>query len=133
MMIVTHPAVLGQTFHPLQSRHHPVIRGSIFESVSGESQSPTVMLKLLYHWSCQTNIPNVANWVKVDNKKIDHFYKLMRSVCVAAVQECVVARPISKDKDMYPKRSCGEGIVQLFLMGKSLIDMTGIFVVCIGH
>jgi len=72
------------------NKYISVFRGSIFESVSGESQSPTVMLKLLYHWSCQTNIPNVANWVKVDNKKIDHFYKLMRSVCVAAVQDEVV-------------------------------------------
>lgn len=40
------------------------------------------MLKLLYHWSCQTNIPNVASWVKVDNKQIDEFFSLMRSVCV---------------------------------------------------
>jgi len=72
------------------NKYISVFRGSIFESTTGESQSPTVMLKLLYHWSCQTNIPNVANWVKVDNKKIDHFFKLMRSVCVAAVQDEVV-------------------------------------------
>ena len=67
------------------NKYTSVFKGSIFESAS--NQAPTVMLKLLYHWSCQTNITNVANWVKVDNRRIDDFFQLMRSVCVCAVQD----------------------------------------------
>ena len=58
-----------------------MFKGSIFEAGTG-TQAPTVLLKLLYHWSCQTNIPNVASWVKVDNRQIDDFFSLLRSVCV---------------------------------------------------
>ena len=68
------------------NKYTSVFRGSIFES-SSNSQSPTIILKLLYHWSCQTNLTNIVNWVKVDNKKIDDFFNLVRSVCVAAVQD----------------------------------------------
>ena len=68
------------------SKYTSVFRGSIFES-STNSQSPTIILKLLYHWSCQTNLTNIINWVKVDNKKIDDFFNLIRSVCVTAVQD----------------------------------------------
>ena len=64
-----------------------VFKGSIFES---QQQAPTVLLKLLYHWSCQTNIANVANWVKVDHKKIDEVFQVLRCVCVGAVQDEVV-------------------------------------------
>ena len=68
------------------NKYTSVFRGSIFES-SSSSQSPTIILKLLYHWSCQTNLTNIINWVKVDNKKIDDFFNLVRSVCVTAVQD----------------------------------------------
>ena len=45
-----------------------------------------MVCKLIYHWACQTNIPNVAQWVKTDNTNIDRFYQMARAVCVAAVQ-----------------------------------------------
>ena len=64
----------------VSNKYTSVFKGSIFEAGSG-SQAPTVLLKLLYHWSCQTNIPNVASWVKVDNRQIDDFYSLLRSIC----------------------------------------------------
>ena len=69
------------------NKYTSVFRGSIFEMAAS---SPTVLLKLIYHWSCQTNIPNVAQWVKVDNPAIDSFFTACRSVCVGAVQEEVV-------------------------------------------
>ena len=65
------------------NKYTSVFKGSLFES----AVNPTIMLKLMYHWSCQTNLTNVINWVKVDNKKIDEFFSLMRSVCVVAVQD----------------------------------------------
>ncbi len=37
-------------------------QGSLFEI---GTNPPAVILKLIYHWSCQTNIPNVSQWVKV--------------------------------------------------------------------
>ena len=64
----------------VSNKYTSVFKGSIFEAGSG-SQAPTVLLKLLYHWSCQTNIPNVVSWVKVDNGQIDDFYSLLRAVC----------------------------------------------------
>jgi hypothetical protein len=39
-----------------------VYQGSLFEI---GTNPPAVILKLIYHWSCQTNIPNVSQWVKV--------------------------------------------------------------------
>ena len=71
-----------------QSKYTSVFTGSLFDSASEASApSPTICLKLLYHWSCQTNITNVGNWVKVQNKKINEFYTMMRAVCVASVQD----------------------------------------------
>jgi len=69
------------------NKYTSVFRGSIFEMAASP---PTVLLKLIYHWSCQTNIPNVAQWVKVDNAAIDTFFTACRAVCVGAVQEEVV-------------------------------------------
>jgi len=71
------------------NKYTSVYRGSLFETGSS-SNPPTVLLKMLYHWACQTNIPNVVQWVKVDNKQIDEFYQVLRAVCVAAVQDEVV-------------------------------------------
>uniref|UniRef100_A0A1B6KNR9 C2H2-type domain-containing protein n=1 Tax=Graphocephala atropunctata TaxID=36148 RepID=A0A1B6KNR9_9HEMI len=61
-----------------------VFSGSIFE---GAPHAPTVLVKLLYHWSCQTNVNNIASWVKVDGLYVKSFYTNIRSVCTAAVHE----------------------------------------------
>ncbi|XP_063217587.1 uncharacterized protein LOC134528163 isoform X2 [Bacillus rossius redtenbacheri] len=61
-----------------------VFHGSIFE---GAPHPPTVLLKLIYHWCCQTNIQNVVQWVKVDNFYVKNFYSNMRSICTVAVHE----------------------------------------------
>ncbi|XP_067003652.2 uncharacterized protein [Anabrus simplex] len=61
-----------------------VFSGSIFE---GAPHPPTVLLKLIYHWSCQTNVQNVVQWVKVDNFYVKNFYTNMRAVCTAAIHE----------------------------------------------
>lgn len=58
--------------------------GSIFE---GAPHPPTVLLKLIYHWACQTNVQNVVQWVKVDNFYVKNFFTNMRSVCTAAIHE----------------------------------------------
>ncbi|XP_011504181.1 PREDICTED: uncharacterized protein LOC105367231 isoform X2 [Ceratosolen solmsi marchali] len=61
-----------------------VFSSSIFQ---GAPHSPTVLLKLIYHWSCQTNVQNVISWVKVTNYYVKTFYATLRSVCTAAVWE----------------------------------------------
>ena len=45
-----------------------------------------VMMKLIYHWSCQTNINNVVQWVKVSHEVVDRVYTINRCIAVAAVQ-----------------------------------------------
>jgi len=74
----------------VSNKYTSVYKGSIFET-SATSHPPTVLLKMIYHWACQTNIPNVAQWVKVDNKQIDTFFQVLRCVCVSAVQNEVVS------------------------------------------
>lgn len=59
-----------------------VFSGSIFQ---GAHYTPTVLLKLIYHWSCQTNVQNVVSWVKVSNIYLKNFYTNLRSICTAAV------------------------------------------------
>lgn len=44
------------------TRFVSVFSGSLFE---GATHPPSVLLKLIYHWSCQTNVQNVVQWVKV--------------------------------------------------------------------
>ncbi|OXU26270.1 hypothetical protein TSAR_002466 [Trichomalopsis sarcophagae] len=61
-----------------------VFSGSIFQSAP---HSPTILLKLIYHWSCQTNVQNVISWVKVTNYYVKSFYAMLRSVCTAAISE----------------------------------------------
>ena len=73
-----------------QKQYTSVFKGSVFEAGSSQNTSPTVVLKLLYHWSCQTNIQNVVQWVKVDHTVINLFFQMFRSVCVCSVQEEVV-------------------------------------------
>ncbi|XP_011697131.1 PREDICTED: uncharacterized protein LOC105455472 isoform X1 [Wasmannia auropunctata] len=59
-----------------------VFSGSIFQ---GAHYTPTVLLKLIYHWACQTNVQNVVSWVKVSNIYLKNFYTNLRSICTAAV------------------------------------------------
>ncbi|XP_046474526.1 uncharacterized protein row isoform X2 [Neodiprion pinetum] len=59
-----------------------VFSGSIFQ---GAPHTPTVLLKLIYHWACQTNVQNVVSWVKVSNVYVKNFYTNLRSICTAAV------------------------------------------------
>lgn len=56
--------------------------GSIFQ---GATYTPTILLKLIYHWACQTNVQNVTSWVKVSNVYVKNFYTHLRSVCTAAI------------------------------------------------
>ncbi|CAG9814476.1 unnamed protein product [Phaedon cochleariae] len=60
-----------------------VFSGSLFE---GSPHPPMVILKLLYHWACQTNIQNVTQWVKVDNLYVKGMFTWLRSICTAALQ-----------------------------------------------
>lgn len=59
-----------------------VFSGSIFQ---GAAYTPTVLLKLIYHWACQTNVQNVVSWVKVSNVYVKNFYTHLRSICTAAI------------------------------------------------
>ncbi|CAK9827128.1 Pogo transposable element with ZNF domain [Anthophora retusa] len=59
-----------------------VFSGSIFQ---GATYTPTVLLKLIYHWACQTNVQNVVSWVKVSNLYVKNFYTHLRSICTAAI------------------------------------------------
>ena len=61
-----------------------VFCNSIFE---GAPHAPTILLKLMYHWACQTNVHNIISWVKVDNLYIKNFFTNLRAVCTAAVCE----------------------------------------------
>ncbi|KAF6209799.1 hypothetical protein GE061_015549 [Apolygus lucorum] len=61
-----------------------VFSGSIFDK---SVQPPTTILKLLYHWSCNTTVHNVLQWVKVDNFIVKTYYTFFRAVCTATVQE----------------------------------------------
>ena len=69
------------------SKFVSVFKGSIFETTD---HSPTVVLKLIYHWACQTNIANVKQWVKVDDKTVNCYYQLFRGICVRKVREEIV-------------------------------------------
>ncbi|XP_055606963.1 uncharacterized protein LOC129754765 [Uranotaenia lowii] len=64
------------------TRFTSVFNGAIFE---GSPHPPSVILKLIYHWSCQTNVSNVVNWVKVDNLYVKGMYTWLRSVCTVAL------------------------------------------------
>lgn len=66
------------------SRFVSVFNGSLFE---GASHPPSVLLKLIYHWACQTNVQNVVQWVKVDNLYVKGLYTWLRSVCTVAIHQ----------------------------------------------
>jgi pogo transposable element with ZNF domain len=65
------------------TRFVSVFNRSVFE---GAPYAPTVLLKLIYHWTCQTNVTNVVQWVKVDNLYLKNFYSWLRSVCTLSLQ-----------------------------------------------
>ncbi|XP_062136232.1 uncharacterized protein LOC133845704 [Drosophila sulfurigaster albostrigata] len=63
-----------------------VFNNSMFE---GAQHPPTFLLKLIYHWACQTSIQNVVQWVKVDSVYIKGIYTWLRAICTLAVhQKC---------------------------------------------
>lgn len=68
------------------TRFVSVFNSSIFEAAP---YAPTVLLKLIYHWTCQTNVSNVVQWVKVDNSYLKNFYSWLRAVCTLALQSNV--------------------------------------------
>lgn len=66
------------------NRFVSVFNGSLFE---GAPHPPSVLLKLIYHWVCQTNVQNVIQWVKIDNLYVKGFYTWLRSVCTVALHK----------------------------------------------
>ncbi|XP_017774857.1 PREDICTED: uncharacterized protein LOC108561434 isoform X1 [Nicrophorus vespilloides] len=59
-----------------------VFQGSLFESTP---HAPSVILKLIYHWCCQTNVQNVVQWVRVENLYVKGLNTWLRSVCTVAL------------------------------------------------
>lgn len=66
-----------------------VYSGSIFGSTPIDKVPPTAVLKLIYHWACQTAIMNVESWVKVDKAFINKIYNYLRCVCSVMLQDKV--------------------------------------------
>ncbi|XP_076064259.1 uncharacterized protein LOC143038648 isoform X2 [Oratosquilla oratoria] len=66
-----------------------VYSGSIFGSTPIDKVGPTSVLKLIYHWACQTTIPNVETWVKVEKSFINKMYQYFRAICSVMLQEKV--------------------------------------------
>lgn len=60
-----------------------VFSGSLFEAAS---HPPSVLLKLIYHWACQTNVQNIVQWVKVDNLYVKGLFTWLRAACTTALQ-----------------------------------------------
>ncbi|XP_047041797.1 uncharacterized protein LOC124645876 isoform X1 [Helicoverpa zea] len=66
------------------TRFVSVYSSSIFE---GATFPPSVLLKLIYHWACQTNVQNVVQWVKVDNLYVKGLFTWLRAVCTSAIHQ----------------------------------------------
>ncbi|XP_048485073.1 uncharacterized protein LOC105389402 isoform X2 [Plutella xylostella] len=66
------------------TRFVSVFCSSIFE---GATHPPSVLLKLVYHWACQTNVQNVVQWVKVDNLYVKALFTWLRAVCTSAIHQ----------------------------------------------
>ncbi|CAB3230420.1 unnamed protein product [Arctia plantaginis] len=66
------------------TRFVSVYSSSIFE---GATFPPSVLLKLVYHWACQTNVQNVVQWVKVDNLYVKGLFTWLRAVCTSAIHQ----------------------------------------------
>ncbi|XP_071454647.1 uncharacterized protein [Hetaerina americana] len=65
-------------------RHLSVFSGSLFEGVP---HTPKTMLKLIYHWACQTSPANISQWVQVDMNYIKSFNASMRAISTCVVHE----------------------------------------------
>ncbi|KAJ8726638.1 hypothetical protein PYW07_001336 [Mythimna separata] len=66
------------------TRFVSVYSSSIFE---GATFPPSVLLKLIYHWACQTNVQNVVQWVKVDNLYVKGLFTWLRAICTSAIHQ----------------------------------------------
>ncbi|RVE46207.1 hypothetical protein evm_009165 [Chilo suppressalis] len=66
------------------TRFVSVFCSSVFE---GATFPPSVILKLIYHWACQTNVQNVVQWVKVDNLYVKGLFTWLRAVCTSAIHQ----------------------------------------------
>lgn len=64
------------------ARFVSVFSGSLFEAAS---HPPSVLLKLIYHWACQTNVQNIVQWVKVDNFYVKGLFTWLRAACSTAL------------------------------------------------
>lgn len=56
-------------------------------SCTGATHPPSILLKLIYHWSCQTNVQNVVQWVKVDNLYVKGLFTWLRAICTVALHQ----------------------------------------------
>lgn len=63
-------------------KHVSIYSGSIFAISLKENISATMVLKLIYHWSCMTTINNVENWVKVRQIYVATSYIMNKYKCV---------------------------------------------------
>ena len=63
--------------------------GSLFDATRLQLQNtlPVQVLKLMYHWACQTPLHNVTQWLKVRPLLIDEVYGLLRAVCMLKTEE----------------------------------------------
>jgi len=68
-------------------RYVSIYTGSFFALALKEHVAPTSILKLIYHWSCQTTIVNVENWVKVGKDVISRVFNYIRCVCTVVLQD----------------------------------------------
>lgn len=66
------------------TRFVSVFSSSLFE---GATHPPSVLLKLIYHWACQTNVQNVVQWVKVDNLYVKGLFTWLRAACTSALHQ----------------------------------------------
>ncbi|XP_071446103.1 uncharacterized protein [Hetaerina americana] len=65
-------------------RQVSVFSGSLFE---GFPETPKTLLKLIYHWACQTSPANISQWVQVDMNSIQSFNASMRAISTCVVHE----------------------------------------------
>ena len=66
--------------------------GSLFDAtrMSIPTTLPVQVLKLMYHWACQTPLHNVIQWLKVRPLLVDEVYGLLRAVCMLKTEEAGV-------------------------------------------
>jgi len=84
-----HPFSGGYVWIPecCSDKQVSVFTGSIFEA---SVYPPGTLMKLIYHWACQTPAVSVLQWVKVTSYYLKNFFTLLRSACVAGLHEHAV-------------------------------------------